>query len=439
MYLDNITHSNHIQVVYLSPPEKAIYQESMQRVAEVDFDVCEIKTNRILESQIRGRLAKDCEDGVEALILRAACFSEEDSIDEIPKQYTSKPEPGRPEIVDLEMTGKSVALTALNPPTRNTQQQTDSVIAIRETWYQELSHSFQQHLKHAEWLNNDPECNCKFYEDFKMRTRKCAPEDVEAMEEIRAMMSAAEDAYSVDDWKDFYRTGNTENEDMRLPTLPKGKSTKHGLRHLPQSVVNLRHICAILNDLQEELVIQKRAIRHFKSVLSIQSLPSQDEGRQLESNIRCHKCCDQLTAPENMILLTTCGHLVCPSHFTALLQSQCPVDGCTALYEEHTKYTVTEMNASWAANTLSVHGAKLDGIIELIHRIPKDDRVLLFLQFRTLTQKVKQLLAAAGIKICDLTGTEYRDRSKLLSQFQDGIDTSKVLVMNIGDTSAAGR
>ncbi|KAH8820901.1 hypothetical protein F5884DRAFT_65542, partial [Xylogone sp. PMI_703] len=395
--------SNHLQIGSLQPAERALYQEFMQKLADTGFEMQEVRKDDILERQIRGDLVTDCEDGKEALILRATFFS----------------------------------FTNLTSTALDTRQQLEMMIDIRGNDYMELSRSFEDHLKHAEWLNRDPESSCKIYDDLKARLRRSAPEDKEVTEEIKLAIQSAEENYSVDDWRKFYRTGTTNVEETQLPLLPKGKSHKVGLGHLTQKVVNLRQECAILNDLQEKLVIQKRALRHFESILHIYDLSVERSMKESNVDTMCDKCHRAIPSLSETVILTTCGHIVCNIHCDVSSQAECPVEGCTAVLEEHTQYSGTEMDAN-TFTSFSAYGPKVDGVIELLNRIPDDDKILLFLQFRTLTHRVKEVLNAADIQFSDLTIAKTTDRSKILTQFQKGKTSSRVLIMNVGDTSAAG-
>ena len=68
---------------------------------------------------------------------------------------------------------------------------------------------------------------------------------------------------------------------------------------------------------------------------------------------------------------------------------------------------------------------------------PKNERVLLFVQFPDLMKKVSEALANGGITFLEIKGSPSA-RSKNLMAFQDPDAKQKVLLLNVGDESAAG-
>ena len=86
------------------------------------------------------------------------------------------------------------------------------------------------------------------------------------------------------------------------------------------------------------------------------------------------------------------------------------------------------------------YGAKLSSVVGLIERIPKDERILIFVQFADLLLKVQEALAVAGVKTSHLHGSALK-RSQTIDAFQQGElekGTPRVLLLNLRDESAAG-
>ena len=93
-----------------------------------------------------------------------------------------------------------------------------------------------------------------------------------------------------------------------------------------------------------------------------------------------------------------------------------------------------------AGGANSATGVKLSSVIGLIRRIPKDERVLVFVQFQDLLDKVAEALKDAGIGAVRLTGTPNQ-RSTIIEAFQEPSLKSgqpRVLILNLRDESAAG-
>jgi len=82
-------------------------------------------------------------------------------------------------------------------------------------------------------------------------------------------------------------------------------------------------------------------------------------------------------------------------------------------------------------------GRKLEQVVELIkERIPKKERVLIFVQFPDLMKKVNEALTAHKIKFLEIKGTATV-KSKNLETFQS-TDSARVLLLNVMDESASG-
>jgi SNF2 family DNA or RNA helicase len=84
------------------------------------------------------------------------------------------------------------------------------------------------------------------------------------------------------------------------------------------------------------------------------------------------------------------------------------------------------------------YGAKLQKLVDLIHSIPKDQRVLVFLQWEDLVPKVSEALDSGKIPHVKLYGST-KTRANVLDKFQQSdSDTARVLLLKINDASAAG-
>lgn len=77
-------------------------------------------------------------------------------------------------------------------------------------------------------------------------------------------------------------------------------------------------------------------------------------------------------------------------------------------------------------------------IVRHVYRkqLPKDERVLLFVQFPDLMKKVTEALTYHKIKFLEIRGTAHQ-KSKNLETFQNGSE-ERVLLLNVMDESASG-
>ncbi|KAI0349556.1 hypothetical protein OH77DRAFT_1525567 [Trametes cingulata] len=83
------------------------------------------------------------------------------------------------------------------------------------------------------------------------------------------------------------------------------------------------------------------------------------------------------------------------------------------------------------------YGLKLEKIMELIKKtIPKDERVLIFVQFPDLTAKVAEALHSYRVPFLEIRGSASQ-KSKNLEKFQNDSE-ERVPLLNVMDESASG-
>jgi len=84
------------------------------------------------------------------------------------------------------------------------------------------------------------------------------------------------------------------------------------------------------------------------------------------------------------------------------------------------------------------YGTKLQKLVVLIHIIPKDQRVLVFLQWEDLAGKVSESLTAGKIPHVTLSGST-KAKANTLDRFQNSdADIARVLLLKMSDSTAAG-
>jgi hypothetical protein len=89
---------------------------------------------------------------------------------------------------------------------------------------------------------------------------------------------------------------------------------------------------------------------------------------------------------------------------------------------------------------IGVHGTKMAHLVQKIRDIPRDERVLVFVQFPDLMKQVHDVLEAANIKALELKGNVHQ-QTGALDEFQRetlGKNDSRVLLLLSRDESASG-
>jgi hypothetical protein len=92
-----------------------------------------------------------------------------------------------------------------------------------------------------------------------------------------------------------------------------------------------------------------------------------------------------------------------------------------------------------ANHTGVYYGRKVQDIIHLIKQIPEEEQILVFVQYNNLMGEVRKALCENDISFASLTEGKEAD---VLTDFQNNEDVptkKKLLLLNLGESSAAGR
>ncbi|TPX64723.1 hypothetical protein SpCBS45565_g05673 [Spizellomyces sp. 'palustris'] len=196
-----------------------------------------------------------------------------------------------------------------------------------------------------------------------------------------------------------------------------------------------------LRKVQKELVNRLRSLRYIQAVRDVQTR------RQAEAI--CPKCQKSFHLPDNydqVVFLSCCGHLGC--HTCVLEEAEketCVTPGCQVAARSN--FIVTPESLGVDQDDFgSGHGAKLSAIVSLIKdKIPSKDRILIFVQFPELKQKVSEALDDARISHLKIEGGATK-MSKAVERFQnmDDLDVdhdpygTRVLLLTATNEEASG-
>lgn len=250
------------------------------------------------------------------------------------------------------------------------------------------------------------------------------------------------------------------NKQETKASAMKGKS-KAKDEHLSNSTKELiwqhREQTHEIRRLTKELVGRVRSLRYFTAVRDLQ--------KQVETPlvVSCPACSRDKVPIDEIAVLSSCGHMGC---FECVMRC--------AEKEECVYAAAGACNA--AARVLNVvkgdtlgvddeardgrgkhYGLKLEQVIHLIKcvtvmpsamftllmcsryfrkKIPRDERILIFVQFPDLMKKVAEALSANRVKFLEIKGSASQ-KSKNLEKFQNDSD-ERVLLLNVMDESASG-
>ncbi|WVW81897.1 hypothetical protein I302_103896 [Kwoniella bestiolae CBS 10118] len=201
----------------------------------------------------------------------------------------------------------------------------------------------------------------------------------------------------------------------------------------------LREQSHLLRKLSKELVARVRSLRFFEVVRKLQR-----NGPEAKAVLEASECGHKpSTNPDKeMAVLSCCGHVSCLECMTKSADQQRCVKGedCHSAVR-HTNIVKVRSLGIEGELSSGRFGAKLQKLVDLIHSIPKDQRVLVFLQWEDLAGKVSEALSSGKISHVTLSGS-VKARANTLDRFQqsdpDDSTEDRVLLLKVNDASAAG-
>jgi hypothetical protein len=206
-----------------------------------------------------------------------------------------------------------------------------------------------------------------------------------------------------------------------------------------------------LRALAKELGGRVRSLRFFQCVRAFQGNPG--------LRTTCPNCKRSNLLPEEVSILSSCGHVGCNSCVAAAAANEACVQQvsgeCRVPASPLFVVRADSLGHDKKADVDGRHwGQKLEDIAGLIRFVflsslsyqpdlhlnrsfPSDERVLIFVQFPDLTKKVAEALTNSRLVFTEIKGTALH-QAKVLQDFQDPSSTARILLLNLGDESASG-
>lgn len=315
----------------------------------------------------------------------------------------------------------------------NTLLTCDIITQKRERQYKSLCKELKQELDVAAWLMQRCNTPDTHYLSWKGHVRQDGLGDPEATEDLVKMIDTAE-AHGKELDKTHFSRGKPISKARNVVLKKPGK----GPDYVCEKAQELRNLAGHLRGLSDELVSRARALRFVKTVSRVQLWQSEGTAAPL-----CSYCNCKASAPEKVIVLGLCGHLVCDGCLASTgSRGYCVVPDCRADVLDYHKTKASELRHKDPVVDTSApfYGKKIAEIIQLIKGIPAKDQVLMFVQFDDLMETISSALEDYGITHFALTDGAYKDAPKMMENFQNNKtkEKRKVLVLNSGTESAAG-
>ena len=259
---------------------------------------------------------------------------------------------------------------------------------------------------------------------------------------VKAIASADDDVdmvdadnYDGDDAdadQDVAEDSESIHADDMNPSSSGPKPSKIGKDDYQTFNSELRSLTGHLRGLVTELVSRTRSLRFARGA---QELQQWHAGREKPPS--CQNCGRIARKPEDISINIRCGHHTCTQCIRATTSVSCAVDGCGEGAEAFRLRKAVDLvgdGKNWK------YGSRLGYIISLINSLPKDDQVLLFVQFEDLMLSMAEALQAANISNYALSKSAGRHMSAMMNDFQDnhGKNKKKVLLLNPSSETASG-
>ncbi|QRV87675.1 Serine/threonine-protein phosphatase [Ceratobasidium sp. AG-Ba] len=407
--IDEIKSEEHVMSVKLPAAERAIYLELKHHLQALDMNVKKTKkTDGDREKRLAAALG-DSQSAEEALLKRCSHF-------------------------DLDVDDVDNAVLECEAIVQERERQLEACKA-------ELAETLpEMQEQHSLVLREQDDNTTPFGEWIKV-TREKGIGDADATKILLELMEQAGCSTGKTKVSSAPTTSTSKSKEKKVKTS--GKSVPK-----PETIADrawkLREDTHVLRKLVKELVARVRSHRFFVAVRDLQ------QDRAHEKVVDCASCGRENLPWEDIALLSSCGHMGCEKcvrEAASLGSEVCvlaykrdvDIGGCAAGARDHNVVKASSLGKDEPRDRDGKHfGKKLEEIMDLIKtKVPKKERVLIFVQFPDLMKKVAAALTASGMKFLQIQGTANA-KSKALDSFQKEDSKDRVLLLNVMDESASG-
>ncbi|CCU82880.1 DNA repair protein rad8/SNF2 family helicase/hypothetical protein [Blumeria hordei DH14] len=298
-------------------------------------------------------------------------------------------------------------------------------------------------MQRAEWLQaNFSECSdIRNYKSFKHMVKNIGAKDSQATEILRNLLMKAETKMKEYNWKhDFFEPGkhiitDKISSNSKLP-YPSGLIQDQG-KKVSAPVRYLRTTTSSLDNSVKRMTKLVRALRYTTNVKAVFQMTNS------KTSAICEKCLLAITNPKDSMILGSCGHIICKS-CSLKASGNCTVTECGAAFQSHQQYSGEEFLIGHRSPDEEKFGTKVADMIRYLKKVPMEEKILIFVQEETAIEKIMLALAEARLAAVLLGG---RNPASIIENFQKGNPIGdalgpkterSILILNIGDSSAAG-
>jgi SNF2 family DNA or RNA helicase len=444
--IDEIPYEEHLEFIELPPAERAIYLELETHLRSLDMKSKSAQRSKKRSTGDREnrmqQVLEESKSAEEALLKRCAHFNMSgskfttamekcDEIIELREKQNTVCEEDLVDAIAAALKQRNLILE-LDPGWLGTKSTEKGEVQDRlEVYLRDVEHlssisggaDFEIHsrIKHLLEKAHESKDPVKQYPKLADANGENADEDDEG---------GSEDGSEAGDGsKKRKRTGPTKHEpspdDHRKP-----EKKLYGMKF------GLREHMHLVTALGKELCGRIRSLRYFQWVRKFQ--------HQLTS-MECPSCSSVLSI-DRVGVLSSCGHIGCLDclHRCAAdcycVAKQSSVS-CQARVASTHIVSAVNLGADQDHSHAGKYGAKLTAVVNKVREvITSGDRLIVFVQFDDLKDKVKEALSDEGIPSLEITGN-IRKMIKAVEPFQKtkpGKNDPRVLLLKMDDEQSAG-
>ncbi|KZV96801.1 hypothetical protein EXIGLDRAFT_833373 [Exidia glandulosa HHB12029] len=391
--IDEIPWETHDVIVDLPAAERAIYLELEHQLTAQEMTVKRTKKSESDREKRLGVMIGESSSAEEALLKRAATF-------------------------DLEEDADTAMTTCERIVKNRADQQTECV--------EDLKHKMRKAVELKAKIGKAEE---EYLAQFLGFLRGKGYGDEEA------------DTIARDCWTEVSGESPSKKSAAAAPAAEgkkakgKGKAKDAGSSAISDLIWELREHTHDMRRVIKELTGRVRSHRYFSAVRDVQRAGD-------DLSVDCAGCGQTGLKAHEVSLLSSCGHMGCRSCVRNLADKEECVHAASGKCKDSARVSnivhADTLGADDDVHSGKHYGRKLEMIVDHIKNvIPKDERILVFVQFPDLTKKVAAAFAEHKVKFLEIKGSASM-KSKNLEQFQAEGAKERVLLLNVMDESASG-
>ncbi|KAI5788500.1 hypothetical protein EDC01DRAFT_169203 [Geopyxis carbonaria] len=425
--IDEIPSHEHLVPISLPAAERAIYLELEHYLQALDYNMQKSRAKIDNDRDRRQQEALgDSKTAEEALIKRCSHFD-----------------------LDQDRKDEENAVQACDVIVEDRKRQLES---CREDLRRSLKDAMKRYgeIPKSAWVDGPKD----LWKEFVDISRSQGVGDPAANHDIKVLLDEAHS--NGKPVKVVYVDGTVANPIISKPPRPLPKLKKAGKKKAedepvevpwptstPEAITALKEKVFYIRTLaRKELTGRHRSLRYFSIVRDLQKFGLHRAGENGQiTDISC--TCGKKNLPlSEVAVLSSCGHQGC---FKCLDQAArlatCLTVDCEAATRALAVVKADSLGTEDKTDGIGRHhGRKLEKLMELINdRIPKDEKVLLFVQFPDLLEKVAKVLAEYKVSFLQIKGSAAK-QGDTVQKFQGstGEKGPKVLLLNVMQQSSSG-